>query len=348
MDFTRDETQVAVAQAANEWLDHASDLSDQELWQSLAAAGLLSLALPVRVGGDGLGVAAVATLLTELGRRAVQSPALATLGYGVLPLVALGGDERHDDILAAVADGAVLTAALGEPGSPFTTAPVTTAVLDGDSVLVSGTKIAVPYADRALRMLTPTDAGIVLISPDAEGVSLVRTPSSTDAPEFAVRLDRVRVDRTAVLTGDVRALSRLALASIGALSDGLLTGATELTSTHIGTRHQFGKPLATFQAVAQEIADIYVTSRTLHVAAVSAVWRLEQGLDADDDLDVVGYWLATEVPAAMQVAHHLHGGLGVDASYPMHRYSAAIKDLARIIGGSSYRLELLGARCTSI
>ena len=203
-----------------------------------------------------------------------------------------------------------------------------------------------PYADVAAAILVPTASGVFAVAPQSPGVTLTKTPTSAGAPEFAVRFADTRA--SAFVTSDLPMLHRYAIASMGALADGLLRGATDLTARHLATRHQFGKPLATFQAVAQEIADVYVTSRTLHVAALSAAWRLAEGLDADSDLDVLAYWIAEEVPQAMRTCHHLHGGIGVDVTYPMHRYSSQCKDLVRALGGPAHRLDLLGARCSSI
>lgn len=346
MDFTRDQTQDAVAEAAIGLLEKVADRPADQAWASIS--GLCELALPERFGGDEVGLSGVTTLLTEIGRTGAPVPALATLGFGVLPLLALADRSVQDEVLPAVAEGGVLTAALGEPGAPFTSHPATTAVVDGDSVVVTGSKVAVPYADQAHRILVPTDAGTALVAPDADGVRLTLTPSSTGAPEFAIALDGVRIPRSALLAGDPSVLLRIALAAIGATADGLVAGATALTAEHLRTRNQFGKPLATFQAVAQQIADVYVTSRTLHVSALASAWRLSEGLEADSDLDVLAYWIAAEAPAAMQSLHHLHGGLGVDITYPMHRYYSQIKDLSRLIGGAAYRLDLLGARCSSI
>ncbi|GAB3905234.1 hypothetical protein GCM10029964_100180 [Kibdelosporangium lantanae] len=129
------------------------------------------------------------------------------------------------------------------------------------------------------------------------------------------------------------------------MGDGLVAGALELTANHVRTREQFGKPLATFQAVAQQIADVYVAARTLHLATWSAIWRLGTGRDAGPALDVAGYWLAEELPKAMHTCHHLHGGVGVDITYPMHRYYSLGKDLVRIVGGAEERLARL---CSSI
>jgi 3-oxo-4-pregnene-20-carboxyl-CoA dehydrogenase alpha subunit len=107
--------------------------------------------------------------------------------------------------------------------------------------------------------------------------------------------------------------------------------------------------------VAQQIADLYVISRTLHAAALSANWALAQDDSSpdhqsriDDDLDVLAYTVAAELPRAMQKCHHLHGGIGVDVTHSMHRYYSQAKDLARWLGGESLRLDRLGARCSSI
>ena len=350
MDFTRDETQDAVAEVATALL--ARELQPDALWAAFAEADLLTLALPERLGGEGLSVTDVGALLTEVGRAAAPIPALATLGFGVLPIVALGSDAQQDELLAGVAAGRVFTAALAEPGRQFPEQPAVTArktgEKTGDRYRVNGTVLAVPFAASAHRVLVPTDVGVVLIDPNSAGVTLTPTPSSSGSPEFAIVLD----DATGELLGAgaeaVQTLYRIALASIGAVVDGLVSGAVDLTAAHIGSREQFGKPLATFQAVAQQIADAYVTSRTLHVVSLSASWRVSEGLDAQSDLDVMAYWIAQEVPATMQVLHHLHGGLGVDVTYPLHRYYGAAKDLARLLGGASHRLDLVGARCSSI
>lgn len=346
MDFTRDETQEAVAQVASGLL--ARDLEPDALWAAFADADLLTLALPERLGGEGLSVTDVGALLMEVGREAAAIPALATLGFGVLPVVALGDESQQDELLSGVAKGRTFTAALAEPGAQFPQHPSTTAVAAGEQYSVTGKAIAVPFADEAHRIIVPTDAGVVLVAPDADGVTLTRTSSSSGAPEFSVTFAGASGEMLGAGADSVAALYDIALASIGSVADGLLSGATSLAAEHLATRHQFGKPLASFQAVAQQIADVYVTSRTLHVSALAASWRVSEGLDAADDLDVMAYWIATEIPAAMQVLHHLHGGLGVDVTYPLHRYYSTAKDLARLVGGAGYRLDLVGARCSSI
>lgn len=354
MDFTRDETQEEIARIVAGLLARGLD-DDEALWRALSDADLLSLALPERLGGSGLGILEAATVLSELGRGAAQTPALATIGYGILPVLAIATDDQQNELLSEISDGAILTAALGEPGRAFPSEPTATAVAvdggGGAGYEVTGSFVAVPYADRARYVLVPTRAGVVALAPDAEGITLRPSPTSAGTPEFSLRADGA----VGVLLGEaadgaeaVATLYRVASAAVATYADGLLSGATELTATHLTERHQFGKPLATFQAVAQQIADVYVTARTLHVAALSSIWQIAEGLDAAGDIDITAYWIAAELPPAMRVLHHLHGGIGVDETYPLHKYSSTAKDLARLLGGASYRLDLVGARCSSI
>lgn len=138
---------------------------------------------------------------------------------------------------------------------------------------------------------------------------------------------------------------------LGAYADGLVAGALRLTADYVANRKQFGKPLSTFQTVAAQLAEVYIASRTIDLAAKSVIWRLAAGRENDpqtgDDLDVLGYWVTSQAPPVMQICHHLHGGMGMDVTYPMHRYYSTIKDLSRLLGGPAHRLDLVGAQCSS-
>jgi 3-oxo-4-pregnene-20-carboxyl-CoA dehydrogenase alpha subunit len=175
---------------------------------------------------------------------------------------------------------------------------------------------------------------------------VTKTPTSNGADEYTVSFSDAEAD--GVLDGaQPHRVNQLALAAIGAFASGLVAGALRLTADYVANRHQFGKPLSTFQTVAAQLAEVYIASRTLTLAATSVVWRLSAGRDADDDLDVLGYWLASQAPPVMQICHHLHGGMGMDITYPMNRYYSTIKDLTRLVGGPSHRLDLVGAQCSS-
>jgi alkylation response protein AidB-like acyl-CoA dehydrogenase len=347
MDFTLTERQQAVAGLAAELLGAADP------WKELARAGLLDVSPP-----DGLGALEVSVLLTEIGKRAPSMKAMATLMTGALPLLRWGRPELRSDVLRGIASGELLlTAALREPSHPQPFPPAT-AVTDGT---ITGLKIGVPYAEQSRLLLvparltppTPPDpmivgsfgqiapqtvhdhGGVFLVSPRGPGVELIQTPSSSGEPEYAVRLDRAPVEGMLGGPECVRDLYQLAIAGACALADGVVAGALALTRDHVASREQFGRPLAAFQAVSQQIADVYIASSTMHLAALSACWRLAEGRDAAADLEVAGYWCAEQAPRSVRLCHHLHGGIGMDVTYPLHRFSSLAADLARFLGGAA-------------
>jgi len=311
MDFTPAESQQAVAALA------AEVLAAPDPWKELARAGLLD--------ASSLGVLDLAVLLTEIGRRAPSMQALATLMTGALPLARWG----HPDLLPAVASGElILTAALRE---------LSPASLTGGRI--TGTRIGVPYAEQARLILVPASSGVALVDP--RHATLIRTPSSAGEPEYTVRMDQAPVEELLGGPESVLDLDQLSVAGACALADGAVAGALALTRDHVATRQQFGRPLAAFQAVSQQIAEVYIASRTIHLATLAACWRLDAGLDAGADLGVAAYWCAEQAPRAVRTCHHLHGGLGMDATYPLHRFSSLVADLVRYLGGAEYRLTCI-------
>jgi len=312
-DFALDDAQEAIVRLAAEVLSDNADTPERQ-WKSLGQAGLLGLAVPEELGGAGLGATETGLLLTEIGRRAAHVPAWSTLALGVLPVARWGTPGQQRDLLPAVLEGRVLTAALG------------TLTATGDW-RVTGVAAGVPDADRAYRVLVPTTKGVALVDPSAPGVTLTRTPTSAGTDEFTVRLEDVAADPLHH-NADLRPY---AVAGACALGDGALAGALRMTADHVRDRHQFGRPLATFQAVAQQIADVYVASRTMHLVSLAASW----GLDPED-LRIAAYWLGSEALPALRTCHHLHGGLGLDAAYPLHRHTELVRDLVR-------HLDRLGA-----
>ncbi|UVE94566.1 acyl-CoA dehydrogenase [Dietzia sp. B32] len=369
MDFTRTETQAAVAEAVAGALSTAAPAEelltalpsrsvddagyDERLWAAFAESGLLSLGLPAAVGGDDLTAADIAVVLEEVGRAGVVIPALETLGLGVAPIVALGTADQQARLLEGIEDGRILTAAVAEPGRPLPLDPTVRL----ESGAITGTATSVRYAAQARSVLVPVStsegAALVVVAPDAPGVTLTPTLGSLGVPEYAMRFEATPVDDDDVLRGSgaepvLEVFRRLVLSACIAHGDGLVAGALDMTAGYLKDRHQFGKPLGSFQAVQQELADVYIVSKTLHVIAQSVSWRISEGLAGsgdryETDPTIGAYWLAAEGPRAVQILHHLHGGVGVDVTYPMFRYSSAVKDLARFVGGAQLHLDVLGA-----
>lgn len=312
-------------------------------WAAAAAAGLTSLAAPEEFGGEGLGIDAVATMLRELGRRAHDLPVWETLACGLLTTVASGSADVQADIVPRIVSGDLQVApALCEVGSGIPVAPATV-LADG---AVTGTKIRVPVLDSSTLLLVSasSDGGprAVFVDPAGQGVERVDDLGSADRPIATyVFTDAPAVAVLEAGSGD--ALRHHAVAGLVLWADGLLAGALTMTAEYIRIREQFGRKLAEFQAVAQQIADVFVGARAVSLVASEVQRRIDADQPLDDDLAIAAYVVASRAVPAVQKCHHLHGGTGVDITYPLHRYFSRLVDVTRTFGGPDLALAAVPA-----
>lgn len=299
-------------------------------WRALQESGLLALAAPKEHGGEGLGMVEVAALVHEVGRRAAELPVWETLACGLLPLVRSGSEELQADLVPKVLAGELLFApALGEPGAALPRTPATTYDADG----VTGAKVGVPVLDTRTLLLVsatgPDGPVVAVVDPAGAGVSQAHTGTSRGATEATYVFTSAPV--LGVLDADV--VRSHAVAGLVALGAGVVEGARDLTAGYIKDRRQFGRALAEFQAVAQQIADVHIASRTFTLTAGELARRLDAGDPAEDDLAIAAYWFADRASPMMQICQHLHGGMGVDITYSLNRYFSGVRDIARHLGG---------------
>ncbi|GAA2213234.1 acyl-CoA dehydrogenase family protein [Nonomuraea monospora] len=332
MDFNLDETQQDLKKLAAEVLAREGD--EERLWQ----AGLMGVCVPEEAGGAGLGPVEMAVVLREVGARAAMVPALPTLAATLL-LARHGTPDqqrRHADRHAGR-----LTLAVREPGRALTDPPTTTATPNAQGTAgelgwrVSGRKVSVPYPGGAV--LVTADEGLFLVTEPGAAAEF----TSTGEPAATIVLDGTPAERVAgpEAVADAR---RVFTAAVAAQASGVLAGALELTTAYIKQRRQFGRALAEFQAVTMQIADVYIAARALDVAMWSGVWRLGGGLPAEEDLALAAYHVS-EAYRALFTCQHLHGGLGLDVTYPLHRYFAQARHLSQALGGADAQLDLIGA-----
>lgn len=370
MDFTLDDEQQAIADLATQILD--AEVTEERLrevtageapfdertWTKLAEAGLVSIVVPEADGGSGYGILEACLVLEEVGRHVAAVPYLAAVVGGAMPLARFGTEAQRADLLPGVLAGTHLVVpALAEHGSyvvPST--PTTTLVDDGDGWRLDGEKLFVPWADRAHRLLVPArrpdgTVAVALVDPAAEGVELEAMATTSGLPESIVRLSQVAVTAADLLGGPdaagddvVRWLVDHLTVGVCATQAGVSEGALRLTATYTSERHQFGSPIATFQAVAHRAADAYIDTQGIRFTMWQAAWRLGEGLPAADEIDVAKVWAADGGHRVALAAQHLHGGIGVDVDYPLHRFFLWAKQLELTLGGATEHLRLLGAR----
>jgi alkylation response protein AidB-like acyl-CoA dehydrogenase len=354
-------------------LEAAGEPYDRDLWATLAETGLLGLVVPAALGGAGLdggGLLALGVLLEHAGRTAARVPLLETLAYGALPLARFGaGTPLAEALLRRVAAGeAVLTGAFAEPlADPRVPATLARPAPDpergddgyregGAGWLLDGSKAFVPagtFAHAALvsAMVVESSgrrlgAGVFVVELSAPGVTVTAQPTLTGLPVARIDLAGLRVPSAALLgpaDGSVLswALERATAASC-AMVAGLADAAVRLAATYTATRAQFGHPLADFQAVRQRVADTYVDSRAVRLTALEALWRLASGLPAEREVAVAKAVAAEAGARVVRGATHVHGGTGVDRTYPLHRHYLAAKQLELTLGSATPQLRALG------
>lgn len=313
-------------------LDKGSE-AQRGTWSAVADAGLLAMAAPEAFGGSELGLREVGVLLQEAGRRASNLPLWETLVCGQLTISEHGAPELVADLLPRlIAGDLMISPALAEPGAALPTAPKTQ--FDGQTL--TGHKINVrKYDAQSLLLVTATSSSgpvVVLVDPAAAGVELRDSTNSRGRDVATVTFTQSPV--IGVLEpGAVETLLRNAAAGLVLWGDGLLAGACDLTAGYIKERRQFGRSLAEFQAVAMQMADVYVDSRMVALAAEEVARRISAGQAVSEDLAVASFWFCEKAPRALQTCHHLHGGFGVDETYALPEYFAAIKDITVALGG---------------
>ena len=371
MDFTLTEEQDAIVEVATQVLGgtvtherlkelerSGGDRFLPDVWQEVAKANLLGIALPEAHGGTGFGILEACLVLREIGRTCAPVPYLACVVGAAMPIGAFGSPDQQARWLPGVVDGStILTAALSEAGSYSSpTAPTTTATPDGaGGYRISGEKWHVAALDRAARVLVPAstpDGGVVLalVDPAADGVRTEALLTTASTPEWLLVLDGVAVDADDVLGGDTPAgaealawtIDRCVVATC-AVQAGVCRQALDLTARYTSERHQFGVPIATFQAVAHRAADAYTDALGVETTMLQAAWRLAEGLPADDEVHIAKFWAAEGGQRMIHGCQHLHGGIGVDTDYPLHRCFRWSKELELTFGGATEHLRRLGA-----
>jgi alkylation response protein AidB-like acyl-CoA dehydrogenase len=327
---------------------------DRDLWAELAKAGVLSAALAEAAGGAGFGLLEQCSVLIEIGRTVAPVPYFASIVLGSAAVAEFGSADQVARWAEPAARGAViLAAALAEDDSEDPSAPATTAHQSDGGWRLTGTKTSVLAGTAADVLLvpasTPSGVAVFLVAPDDPGVS-VRSQQVTGGDATAqVQLagaavpdDRV-VGSIAAGRDIARWLAARATVGLCALQLGVTERALELTAAYARSREQFGKPIGSFQAVSQRLADSYIDVEGIRLTLWQAAWRLAAGLPAETEIATAKFWAADGGHRVAHSAVHIHGGVGIDMDGAVHRYFAAAVHNEFALGGATAQLRRIGA-----
>jgi len=366
MDFTLDEQQQAVADLAEQIFTDAlapdlqterlrvveatDDWFDRDLWQVLADAGLLGIALGADMGGAGLDAVALALLLRAQGAHVAPMPLLPS-AVASLVVDRHGDDTQRQTLLPGVVAGTtILTVAIQELLDDRLDEPSCSFMVESSGGCqtgrLTGRKVVVEHLSTADYLLVTASTAdgprVILVNRSSEGIAAQTGPSTRLQPlsdvTFTNALGQV-VGGPAAVTA---LLDHLRM-GVCATQLGVTERALALTAEYTSTREQFGRPIATFQAVGQRLADQFVNVGGIRLATLSAAWRLANDRDATEDLLVAKWWASERATDVANATQHVHGGMGVATDYPLHRYTLWNKHLATSLGAGSQALRGLGA-----
>jgi alkylation response protein AidB-like acyl-CoA dehydrogenase len=335
--------------------EYAAPRLDKDLWTKLIEAGLPNVAVEEAYGGMGFGFVELALLLEEAGRTIAPVPLTQHCVSALLPVQRFAPDALKEQVLPAAARGELLlTAAMVEHLNEEPATPVlTTATREGDALLVSGGKRAVPFAAEADRILLAAeldgDVAVVLLDRAAAGVSLAPVHSTAFEPQYDLSLDNVRVEGDAIVvrTGGAGVMTWAAQRTVAALCAhqlGASDCAMRMAASYTSEREQFGVPVATFQAVGHRMADCYIDIECLRLTTFQAASLLDSEADADTEIAIAKIWAGDCGHRVSYATQHVHGGTGIDRDYPLWRYCLWLRHNEMTLGGSSVHLAALGER----
>lgn len=322
---------------------------DRTLWRALADAGVLAAALPETIGGGGLDFLEQCSVLIELGRSVAPVPYLTS----VLSAAAIGwfgtDAQRVRWAAPAAAGELVLTAALAEDLADSPESLSTRAEVSGEGWSITGTKSVVSFATAADAFLLPAStvdgSALFVVLPDDAGVT-IETQQLVDGDEAAtVELSDVRIDDDRRVPGAdvVHWLVARTTTALAAYQVGVLEQALKLTAAYATERQQFGRPIGSFQAVGQRLADAYIDVEAARLTMWEAAWRIAEGLSCPTEIATAKFWAADAGHRVAHTAVHIHGGTGIDLDGSLHRYFTAAKRTEFALGGATAQLRRLGA-----
>ena len=358
MEFSFTEEQTQIKDLANQILrenchdeylmqfSKSGELYSQSLWQMFAESGLLGTAVPEACGGSGFGFIELCQIIEEQGRFVAPLPLLPSLVLGGLPLARFGSSAQQEKFLPKLASGeAILTDAVAEESMFSAMQPACTASQQDGTWRLNGERLCVPYAAQAAAILVAADTAqgkAVFIVEQGDAVKTEYVDSTSHEPLYHLQLQNAPADYlggSEVLDFIVEHGNVASCATMIGITEEALRRTAEYTSE----RKQFGVSIASFQNTTMKCADAYIDIECMRSAYYEAMWKLAENIPASAEVLAAKWWAAIGGHRIAHTVQHLHGGIGADVEYPLHRYYLWFKQTEIAMGGGSQQLARLGA-----
>jgi len=357
MDFKINEEQQSIANLADRLFANFCDdeqkaafaaspeAYQRPLWEQMAETGLLGLTLPEAYGGVELGMFELALVLEQQGRYLAAVP-LWRHQMAALTVSRFADTGLKTGLLPkAVTGELMLTLSLDDMDA--STGLALQAEQQGDHWQLSGEVSLLAQAGEAQWAVLPAQTAegirLCLVALDSAGVDLIPGIATDGEPVAGLRIEGMKLPAAQVLPAEATDwLLQRATACVAALQLGVADEALKRTAAYITERIQFEQPIGTFQGVALRAADGYIDCEAMRSTMWQLAWRLDAGLPAAGAAGTAKYWACQGGHRVSHTAQHLHGGMGADITYPIHRYFLASRALELSLGGASVQLQRLG------
>lgn len=356
MDFKLNEDQIAFADSAKAlFADFCSDDQQKahdesgapmmtELWQQCLENGLASIVLPEDNDGLGLGITELFAVLKEQGAALAHVP-LWQHQLGAACIARFGSDALKTEAMENASTGeSIVSVALSGLIAPST---LPTASLSGGSLTLNGIAEAVAFGAQAEYVVVAISLDkkvrLAVVKKGTNGVSVEDGFDHKRTGVANLRFSNASVAESKLLADDAeRWLEPRAIAAMASLQYGVATEHLRRTVEYVTERKQFGRPIGTFQLVQGRMADCQMSVDALHATLAQLIYRLDAGLSAYPQCWSVRYLACECGHLTGHVAQHVHGGIGVDITYPIHRYGLWSRALNNAHGGVEQSLAALG------
>ena len=295
-------------------------------WAELGGLGLLGLHVPEDLGGSGFGLAETLVVAEQMGRYLAPGPFVPTVITSAV-LAAAGPDDLRKRLLPGLADGSVIGAAALASAVTYAGGAAT-----GNAGVVIGGHLADV-------LLIPAGNDVLVIEKSAGGLD-AEVPANLDQSRRAARI-RLNAAPATVLPGARRLLTDVARVVLAAEAAGIAAETTEQAAEYAKIRQQFGRPIATFQAVKHHCANMLVAAEL----ATAAVWDAGRaGLGGGDQLSFTAA-IAAVLAGSAAVGNanldiQVHGGIGFTWEHDAHLYLRRATAIVAVLDTESAAIEV--------
>lgn len=333
-----------------------------ELWRKMGDLGWLSTSMifPKEYGGEEGSLLELAMLYEEMGRVLLPSPHLSSVVLSGLVLLNAGNEKQKADLLPKLEGGEqIFTLALTEPEYSWDAASISTrAVAEGDSFIINGTKMFIPYAhvaDYILCAARTKDSGapeenISLFIIDARhstGLNCRRINGFLGEPLCQVTLNNVKVSSSNLLGKANNGWSYIDRAiRVGTVMQccEMIGGAhavLELTINYAKQRTQFGQFIGSFQRVQDRIINMLSDLDKTRLVTYEAAWRLSEGLPCDLEVSIAKALASEAYHNICEESHYVHAGIGFMKDYDLYLHTKKARTVKNNFGGPAFHRNII-------